>query len=268
MKKLFLTFVVIVSGLWIDTTTAEVLTVSFGKDNSPFSIPESLEGITFDVLKQTLGRAGYQIKPFYAPYERRFKVYQEKKLDVVVEARPESVALYKLDGFLSVPALRFDNFAFFLKKNDFSITSTSDLANHSVISWQGAKNVMGEEYAAMVKNNKRYRENSKQRAQVMMLFSDRVEVLHIDTTIFAYWRNQVGKATDIDVWQEVDAYHFGDIYFAYLFRDEKVRDLFNRKFKELRESGEYDKIYRKYTILESRPDFGRKEKAVKEIEKH
>lgn len=232
---------------------AQVLTVSFGKDNSPFSIPETLEGISFDVLRQTLGREGYQFKPFYAPYERRFRVYQEKNLDIVVEARPESVALYQLDGFLSVPALRFDNVAVSLKKNQFAIARTADLAKHSVISWQGAQHVMGEDYAAMVKSNNRYQENSKQRSQVMMLFSGRVDVLHIDTSIFAYWRNQIGKTTDIDVWQEVDMYHFGEIYFNYLFREQKVRDLFDRRFKQLRESGEYAGIYRKYTVLESKP---------------
>lgn len=232
---------------------AQVLTVSFGKDNSPFSIPETLEGISFDVLRQTLGREGYQFKPFYAPYERRFRVYQEKNLDIVVEARPESVALYQLDGFLSVPALRFDNVAVYLKKNQFAIARTADLAKHSVISWQGAQHVMGEDYAAMVKSNNRYQENSKQRSQVMMLFSGRVDVLHIDTSIFAYWRNQIGKTTDIDVWQEVDMYHFGEIYFNYLFRERKVRDLFDRRFKQLRESGEYAGIYRKYTVLESKP---------------
>lgn len=254
MKKLLINMLIgVVGGLVGSAATAEVLTVSFG-DNYPYSIPESRDGITYDVLKQTLGRAGYQIEPVYTPYERRFKTYQEKNLDVVVEARPESVALYELEGFLSVPAIRFDNFAIYLKKNKLTITRTGDLANHSVISWQGAKNVMGEEYAAMVKSSKRYQENSKQRSQVMMLFSGRADILHIDITIFAYWRNQVGKATEIDVWQDVDMYHFGDIYFNYLFRDEKVRDLFDRKFKELRDSGEYANIYQKYTVLESKPD--------------
>jgi len=232
---------------------AGTLTVAFGKDNHPYSIPESLGGITFDILQQTLGSEGYQLTPLYSPYERRFKVYQEKDLDVAVDARPESVALYKLDGFLSVPALRFDNVAVYLKKNRFSITRTADLAKRSVISWQGAQYVMGDEYAAMVKSNKRYQENSKQRAQVMMLFTGRVEVLHIDTTIFAYWRNQIGKTTDIDVWQEIETYHFGEIYFNYLFRDRQVRDLFDARFKELRERGDYARIYQKYTVLESKP---------------
>ncbi|HMV06078.1 MAG TPA: ABC transporter substrate-binding protein [Accumulibacter sp.] len=233
---------------------ADVLSLSFGKDNAPFALPETLEGISFDILRQTLGREGYLFKPVYVPYERRFKVYKEKDLDVLSEARPESVALYQLDGFLSVPAIRFDNVAVFLKKNRFSITRTADLAKHSVISWQGAQYVMGDEYAAMVKSNKRYQENSKQRAQVMMLFAGRVEVLHIDTSIFAYWRNQVGKTTDIDVWQDIETYHFGEIYFNYLFRDRQVRDLFDARFKELRERGDYARIYQKYTVLESKPE--------------
>ncbi|HRD68450.1 MAG TPA: transporter substrate-binding domain-containing protein [Candidatus Competibacter sp.] len=252
MKKLLIHLLTgVVVGLASNVATAQVLTVSFG-DNYPYSIPEGRDGITYDVLRQTLGQAGYQIEPVYVPYERRFRVFQEKNLDVVVEARPESVALYKLDGFLSVPAIRFDNFAIHLKKNKLKITRTSDLAAHRVISWQGARNVMGDEYAAMVKRNNHYQENSKQRAQVMMLFSDRADILHIDITIFAYWRNQVGKTTDIDVWQDVEMYHFGDIYFNFLFRDEKVRDLFNEKFKELQDSGQYAKIYQKYTVLESR----------------
>lgn len=86
-----------------------------------------------------------------------------------------------------------------------------------------------------------------------MLFSGRVDVLHIDTSIFAYWRNPIGKTTDIDVWQEVDMYHFGEIPFNYLFREQKVHNLFDRRFKQLRESGEYAGTYRKYTVLESKP---------------
>lgn len=252
MNKLLIKLAIgVASALACCAATAEVLKVSFG-DNQPYSIPESRNGITYDVLMETLGRAGYRIEPVYTPYERRFKNYQEKSLDVVVEARPESVALYGLDGHLSVPAIKFDNFAIHLKKNKFAINRTGDLASRSVISWQGAKNVMGNEYAEMVKSNDRYQENSKQRSQVMMLFSDRVDVLHIDISIFAYWRNQIGKTTDIDVWQDVDRYHFGDIYFNFLFKDAKVRDLFNAKFKELRDSGAYEKIYQKYTALESR----------------
>ena len=88
MKQILIALVIgIVSGLVGSAATAQVLTVSFGMDNAPYSIPASSEGITYDVLRQTLGRAGYQIEPVYAPYEPRFKVYQEKKLDVVMADR-------------------------------------------------------------------------------------------------------------------------------------------------------------------------------------
>ena len=254
MKKLPIILVMwTASVLTTITVAAEDLTVAVGKDNRPFIMPETHEGITLEILKRTLGPEGYEFTPSYVPYERRFMVYKDKKLDVVVDARPELVAVYGLAGFISNPAVVYDNVAVSLKEKRITITRPSDLKNYSVISWQGAQHLMGEEYASMVKNHHRYRELSDQRSHVMMLFSDRIDIAHMDITIFAYWRNQVGKTTDIDVWQDVDMYHFGEISFNYLFKDKKIRDLFNKKFKQLQDSGEYAKIYEKYTVLESKP---------------
>ncbi len=230
----------------LSVTPAEVvgepLRVAVGGHLPPYVIPERDTGITIEILNRTLEPAGYEVVPRYYPYARRLVEYERGNADAVIDIKTTD-----LPGYLSVPAITYENVAVALRENDFKIDSIDDLSRFSVISWQGAAKVLGPEYAAMAEANPRYREVADQRKQVMLLFSDRVDVAQLDRSIFHYYRNRLRKTSRVDPTQPAVFYPlFGEITYRILFHDEAVRDAFNRNFKALRESGAVAEIRKRF----------------------
>ena len=220
----------------------EPLRVAMGGHLPPYVIPERDTGITIEILNRTLKPAGYEVIPRYYPYARRIVEYEQGNADAVID-----IVETDLPGHLSVPAITYENVAVALRKNRFDIDSIEDLSRFSVISWQGAAKVLGPEYATMAEANPRYREVPDQRKQVMLLFSDRIDVAQLDRSIFQYYRNRLRKTSQVDPTPPVEIYPlFGEITYRILFRDEAARDAFDRNFKAMRESGAVAEIRKRF----------------------
>jgi polar amino acid transport system substrate-binding protein len=179
---------------------------------------------------------------------RRLIVYQTGEADAVSDINPNVIKNSGLKGYESVFAYAYENVAVSLKKNGFKLTRINDLANHSLVSWQGAKTMLGGEYAAMAEKNKKYREVADQKTQIKLLYGGREDVIQLDRQIFKYYRNRVAKEKAFNTNQPIDIFPlFGKNECSFLFRDKKVQEIFDRNFKKLKKSGGYDKIFRKYT---------------------
>ncbi len=230
----------------LSVTPAEVvgepLRVAVGGHLPPYVIPERDTGITIEILNRALKPAGYEVVPRYYPYARRLVEYERGNADAVIDIKRTD-----LPGYLSVPAITYENVAVALRENHFEIDSIDDLSRFSVISWQGAAEVLGPEYAAMAKANPGYREVADQRKQVMLLFSGRVDLAQLDRSIFHYYRNQLQKTDRVDPSQPVEIRPlFGEITYRILFRDKAARDAFDRNFKAMRESGAVAEIRKRF----------------------
>ncbi len=251
MKKKYLFIVAAVILTIVPQSLAgETLKMGFGNALPPFVIPKTNEGILIDMIKETLEPEGYAVKPFYFPYARRLEAYKKGKVDVVCDVKPHMMTEKKLglEGSLSDIAYAYENIAISLKKNGYKFSKISDLAEYSLLSWQGAKVMLGGEYAEMADKNKRYREVADQKTQVKMLFMGREDVIQMDRLIFSYFRNRAAQEGKIDVSQPIDIFPlFGKSENGFLFRDKNVQTLFNRNFRKLKESGKYDQIVDKYT---------------------
>jgi len=99
----------------------------------------------------------------------------------------------------------------------------------------------------MVSNHPRYGETFDQFTQVKMLFLERVEVIQMDANIFAYYRAKLIESVEIDYSQKVDRFALvGSSPNGFLFKSEKLRDDFNKQLRNLKASGEYQKIIARY----------------------
>lgn len=224
------------------------LTIVFGDALPPWVIPELNAGILLDILKETLQPAGYRLTYIYVPYARRLRTYESGKADAVCDINPTILTNSNLEGHLSVTAYAYENIGVSLKKRGFHFSTISDLINHSVVAWQGAKNTIGGEYAEMVERNAYYREVPNQQLQIRLLYAGRFDVIQLDRQIFAYFRNIESKSGSVDTSQPIDIFPlFGKNESGCLFKEQKVQEAFNTHFKRLQENGRYAEIFEKYT---------------------
>lgn len=238
--------------LSISAQANEKIKVAFGNALAPWVMHAKNEGIIIDIIEATMKPLGYEVQKVYLPYARRIKSYRQGLVDVVSDINSNTLKHDHLQGFLSDTAYTYTNYAYSLKKRNYQFKTMKDLVNYRLMSWQGAVDHLGDEYAEMALNNPLYSEHHNQSLQVKMLYFERVDVIQMDEQIFNYYRAEIASTGKIDTSAEVDRFDFfGTSPNSFLFRSIKMRDEFNKQLKQLRESGEYQKILNKYSS--SRP---------------
>lgn len=234
-----------------------VITIAFGDNTLPYTLPnskdEAHQGISVDVIREALANAGYKMSPKFVPYARRLILYKSgegsQRIDAAVDVIGGYVKEYDLKGYLSVPTLAYQNVVISLKARDLKIKKIADLKPFSVLAWQGASTVMGEEYAKMAAANPNYSETADQSSQVKRLFLKRIDVIQMADTIYLYWKKvisqEIGDAINTD--QPVDMEPvFPSISYSVLFKDDKVRQAFDREYLKLVQNGRLNAIIAHY----------------------
>jgi len=140
--------------------------------------------------------------------------------------------------------ISYQNVATTLKDGGPKIGSISDLASVKVVAFAKASIFLGPEFAEMTKKNSNYREVADQAAQNKLLMAGRTQAVVGDFRIFKYY-NKIIKG-QIELKEVVFNKIFEPTNYSVAFKDAKIRDDFNEGLKEIRASGEYDKIIAKY----------------------
>ena len=229
-------------GFWASDAFGEKkeLIMAIGMAIAPYNIPETNSGIELDVVREALGIKGYVIIPKYVPFARRTLELLEKRVDGVLTVNTNS----GIEAFYSDEHIVCENVVVSLKKKGLKVETVQDLKGKSVVAFQEATVYLGEDFAAMARENPRYRELAKQRLQLNLLYGDRVDAIVLDRNIFLHLK---AKNQKVDTTQPVDLYRiFKPTPFRVAFSNRKVRDDFNEGLKKLRESGRYDEIIKGY----------------------
>ena len=229
------------------TAHAEKISVAFGNTLAPWVMADSHTGILIDIVKQALEPLGYQIEPVYYPYARRIQSYQQGQVHAVCDINLANIKYLNLRGHFSGEIYKYENYFYALSRNRFQFSSMKDMVGSSLVSWQGAMYLLGEEYEKMAVANPFYMETHNQTSQVKMLFNERVDVIQLDKNIFEYYRMQIAKDGYINVNQGVDKFAFLEPNpGGFMFHSQKVRDDFNRQVNKMVKNGQMEKIYQKY----------------------
>lgn len=148
-------------------------------------------------------------------------------------------------GHMSEPLFRFTDVAVSLKSRNLVIRELSDLKGRSLIAYEGAKIVWGQEFGKTVEACSSYAEVAEPMLQAKLVAKGRYDVSVGDIYIFLHSLRQWvhGKYQP-----EHFEFHriFPDKYTAMAFRDKKVRDDFNRALEEIKRNGKYEAVYEKY----------------------
>lgn len=222
---------------------AEELSVGFGTHKPPYVFERENKGLEFDIVVAAARAAGFTVKPYYSPMERLHRSFLLGEIDAMTTTNPQG----GIAPYYSKPYIHYQNVAMSLAARGYSIERISDLRRHSVRAFQRARFLLGDDFRQMAESNPRYHEEAQQVARNRLLYSGRVDVVIGDRRILHYFNREV--YAQVDVGQPVvefllfpaTPYHLG-------LHDESVRDRFDQGLAEIRASGEYAEIERRYAI--------------------
>lgn len=229
-------------------TYGKTIKLGVASSPAPWVIADSNSGILIDLISEALTPLGYTIEISYLPYARRIESFQNQTVDAISDINQINIEHDKLGGYYSGEIYAYENYAYSLKKNNFSFNTVADLSPHSLLSWQGAQGKLGQEYDNMINASVSYQETPNQYLQVKMLLKERVEVVQMDKQIFHYYYHQLLSSNPQMQAQAISRFAlFGKNPNGFLFHSPKIRDDFVNQFKRMKKNGTVAKIFQRYT---------------------
>lgn len=225
---------------------AREVSVVIGFSLSPYVIPGEQRGMEYDIVKEALALEGHTMLAQYVPLGRVPKVMEMGRADAAFTQRIDTA----VGAYLSEVYIVYRNYAITLASRDIKIDRLEDLAGKSILAFQNASSYLGPAYKAVVQKNSTYREEAKQISQPILLFLGRVDVVVADRNIFNWFSHDPEVTAKVDTSQAI-RYHaiFPPTEYRVAFRDQDLRDAFNRGLAKLRSSGEYGRIVARYSPL-------------------
>ncbi|MES2298253.1 MAG: transporter substrate-binding domain-containing protein [Pseudomonadota bacterium] len=207
---------------------------------------QEASGFEYEIMKAALAAKGHTIKPSFVAMGAIPKMLKDGAADGAQRGNPD---LREGDGYFYADdaTVTYQDVAISLKKSNVSINGVGDLKGKSIVTFQGASNFMGPEFAAAVKDNPNYSELSDEKRKVLQLFAGGVQAYIGDLNVFKYYKAQAAGA---DTTQEVVIHKVfapSNLQTNHaVFRDKQLRDDFNAGLKQLKTSGQYKAIVKKY----------------------
>ncbi len=208
----------------------------------PHFVKKGDTGLFTDLIKEIFALLPqYQLKFRHGMSVRRLvKELNNGRIDAAA-----NVFGADIKGYMSEPIFRFTDVAVTLKSRNFVIREISDLKGKSLITYEGAKIVLGQKFGKTAETCSAYAEVPEPITQAKTLAKGRYEVSVGDIYAFLH---------SLRVWSggkyKPDQFEFHhilpDIYTQMGFKNKKVCDDFNRALKEIKKNGKYDALYEKY----------------------
>lgn len=228
------------------SASAKEVNFIFGLALPPYVIQDNNTGFELEIIREALAVKGHTMKPTYASFSTITQLLKGNKADAAQRGNPDLV-----DGagyfYAESQTVFYQDMAITLKKNNLKIDTMNDLKDKQVVAFQSANKFLGPEFGAAVAGNPRYSETANEDKKVKQLYSNGMQVFVGDINIFKYYRS---KVSGLDTGQEI-VYHkiFSntDIKNNHaVFLDKQIRDDFDAGLKQLKSSGKYKEIIKKY----------------------
>lgn len=217
-----------------------LLRVAFSLDKPPYVIHETSSGLEVELLRRVFLDMGYEMIPVFQPPARSVRSLELGRVAAMA-------TITNMPKFhLSDSYITFQNFAWTLKSKSFRLNALSDLGKRSVIAFQNARYFLGPEFSAAISKSSDYQEYAEQRRQIKMLMMDRVDVIICEERTFRMNQEILRKASNQPL-PEVEKHAlFEKSQYSVAFRDKKMRDLFNKSLKRIRENGDLKVVFNRY----------------------
>jgi len=213
----------------------------------PYVIKDEDRGVEVDLLVESFKSVGITVELQYLPLLREFKALAEGSIDGMINVRENLVE----DIYLSDVVITFNNVLVSLKESNYPETfPISFIKDKYIIAFQRAPEIIGEGLEIVTKNSSKYSETANQINQIYRLYTNRgADLIIIDENIFKYFKiiaeGRLGSLKDKEV---VIHRIFKPTVYRFGFRTKKIRDDFNTGLSNIKKSGLYLEIFRRYGI--------------------
>ncbi len=231
---------------WLTTTTnRKKVNVAFGKDREPYAFNKNhLKGIEHDLVEYILHKSNVKInRKLYLPLdEMATALKKEDILDVAVTVKQTDEQFYYSNKFIN-----FENTVISRIEDNIFIDSIKDLKSKKIIAFSGAYLYLGDDFKQMFKpesRSKLYTEQVVQEKQVQDFLDKKTDIIILDLNIFKWHLKKLSS-------EPISRYKFDFVLpntnvFKVAFKNEALRDLFNKNLEYAKQSGQYQKIINNY----------------------
>lgn len=226
----------------IHTSCAKELDVVVGWDKPPYVVSADHSGFEIDLVRAIFAEMGHDISPIYVPFGRTARLLKDDAVDVALTINDS----HKVDPTLLTDFyIVYQNVAVTRADRHLDITSIKDLTDKSVIAFQTASAVLGEEFGGALSSLPTYIEMARQDRQVNMLMLGSVDAIVLDRNIFNFLkaRNDM-YANDETVFHEL----FPITPYRAAIPDPTLREAFNNTLRLFIEDGRYQALLDKYGL--------------------
>ncbi len=151
----------------------------------------------------------------------------------------------EINGCLTDPTFSYSDVAITVKATGLIIKDLKDLSQLSVVSYQGAKTLLGDKYKNAVIGSKYYKEVAQPKDQAILLSRGLVDASIGDKYIFL---NTILSMNKPDIVANDFLIHniFPPVATSMGFSDQEDCDEFNSALKQYKSSGKYLKVYQNH----------------------
>jgi ABC-type amino acid transport substrate-binding protein len=212
----------------------------------PFFVEEEQQGLFIEITEEIFKQLpDYSVKFIYMSNHRLLhEINSGKRIDVACNIFADST----VDAFLSSPIFRFTDVAVSKNSAKLDLNTVGDLKGLSIAAYQGAKELLGDDFKEMALANPQYSEHSQPKDTTYMMVAGQKDIRVGDINIFLHdlTSKRYKNEAQVDVNNFTIHRLWPDVYSHMAFKDEALRNSVDEIIKELTTSGKIEAIYLKY----------------------
>lgn len=220
--------------------SANTLQMLVGLHKPPYIQIDTADGYEIELFRAVVEKMGAMAEFTHVP-NKRIQTLLQKNIGDMATLQPMKANESGL--YYSCPYILYQNVVVSLEAQQLQINQLSDLKDLSVLAFQNASALLGDEFRSVVKQSFKYRETVEQRTQVESLHKMRVQAVVMDINIFYYHHDKTETTQQVQVHPL-----FPPSYYRVAFRDQKLADDFNQALRQFWQSPEYQQLQQRYQI--------------------
>lgn len=223
------------------------LDIAVGWTKPPYVISNDNSGFELDLVRAVLKSIGHDIIPIYVPFGRSATMLLQGQVDMALTINQRLIDQPEL---LSDVYIVYQNVAISLKSHKLTIANIGDLTNYSIVAFQNATIVLGEQFSQVAKKSRLYTELPEQKRQTEMLLLGNTDVVVMDINIFIHFSRELTGTSQFDIVNihpifPPSPYHVG-------FNDLALKQQFNAALAEFIHTQDYMDLVNKYEFYQSK----------------
>lgn len=213
---------------------------------APFLKEKDHQGLFLELTEEIFKQLpSYNVQFIYMSNNRLLhEINSGQRIDVACNIFSNSSA----KAFLSSPVFRYTDVAVSKNPAKLKVNRISDLQGYSIAAYQGAKEMLGDDFKAMALANPNYSEYSHPNETTYLMVAGEKDIRIGDIHIFLHDLADKRYISEDKIAAKDFTIHrlWPDVYSHMAFKDEMLRDSVNNVIKELTADGTIEAIYRKH----------------------